>query len=596
MVHCFRNTLIILVCAMLTVLVVAQEEGEATDLPREGNIVLVDSAFVRGGPGNDYEPIGALFEGDEVYPLNISEDEQWILIPYSRGSGWVGRSLVRWQDEFQIENLPILASNVTPTPRIAITNTPFVPTSTPEGNYVNVEGAASAYVRAGPGRGYLRLGQVLPGENVEAVARNEDATWIMIRFSNEPLLDGFGWLARELVYWEDFESLNDLAVVEVDNLTPTITFTPSVTVSITAISTITPTVTETSAVTDTPQPTDTATSINPPVATLTLTPDSTETATLTSTLEPTATYTVTASPTDVPTATEIPSETATLTDVPTDTPTATDIPSETPSETTSPTDAPTETSTLTVTPLPTETAIPTETATETATHTATAILTATPENTPTEIIEAVVIASDTAELSLTNTATASNTPAGTATPTQAVTDIFAMQETSVAVEVTNNASLPPEIAILEESPQEESGSRLPVEAITGAIVLLFVLIYSWFYWQGLAAIGRYADGFVIEDCPVCQRGQLQIDERQSRIFGIPSARRTVRCDTCRSVLRQTGSQRWRYAVDRIENPAMYDRFNGREVTEADLKRLVKSPPDGAKARTSPEFVDNEREK
>ena len=84
-----------------------------------------------------------------------------------------------------------------------------------------------------------------------------------------------------------------------------------------------------------------------------------------------------------------------------------------------------------------------------------------------------------------------------------------------------------------------------------------------------------------------------MEERQSRTFGIPSVRRTIRCDVCRSVLRETGTQRWRYAVDRIENATMYDRFNGRQVSDTDLERLSKTPPDGARARTSPEFDDSE---
>ncbi|MEO1288360.1 MAG: hypothetical protein AAFV93_11375, partial [Chloroflexota bacterium] len=111
--------------------------------------------------------------------------------------------------------------------------------------------------------------------------------------------------------------------------------------------------------------------------------------------------------------------------------------------------------------------------------------------------------------------------------------------------------------------------------------------------QGLSASGRYANGFVIERCPVCQRGQLQVDERPARTLGIPTVRRTVRCDVCRSVLRETGSRRWRYAVDRLENPTMYTRFNGKQITDADLERLNKTPSSGASMQTTPEFVDGD---
>ena len=120
-----------------------------------------------------------------------------------------------------------------------------------------------------------------------------------------------------------------------------------------------------------------------------------------------------------------------------------------------------------------------------------------------------------------------------------------------------------------------------------------MLSYIWFYWQGLKAVGRYDDGFIISDCPVCKRGALHIDARQSRILGIPSVKRTIRCDDCRSILRETGTKRWRYAVDRIENPTLFDRFNGREVNDVDLQRLEKIVPQGASPRTSPEFLEED---
>ena len=552
-----RSIAIIIIYAVFIIVpVVAQD-----DLPPEGNIVVVDSAFVRSGPGNDYTPVGALFAGNDVFPVNISEDGLWLLIPYSRGNGWIQRNLVRWEDNAALNLLPVFPANVTPTPRIAVTNTPFVPTATPEGNYVNVDGAASAYVRAGPGRGYLRLGQLLPGETVEALARNEETSWIMIRYSDEFLVDGFGWLAVELIYWEDFEALEELPLIDIDNLTPTITFTPSSTATIT----VTASTTATSTATELPTETETAL----PSATPTDIP--TETALPTDTVVPTETSTATELPTETETA--LPS--ATATDMPTETalPTDTLVPSETSTATELPTETETALPSATSTDVPTETALPTDTPvpseTVQASDTSTAIVSVAVATSGTEVFE---------------------------TPTEAMTDIFAIQETSVAAGATENASRPPDPAILEEAPLEDDSGSIPLEAIVGIILLLLILTYIWFYWQGLAATGRYADGFIIEECPVCHQGHLQMDERQSRTFGIPSVRRTIRCDVCRSVLRETGSQRWRYAVDRIENATMYDRFNGRQVSDTDLERLAKTPPDGARARTSPEFDEGESEK
>src|SRR5262249_10371745 len=137
---------------------------------------------------------------------------------YRRFFGWIRRDLAIWKED--IDHLPVLdVPDLTPTfPPGKETATPFFPTSTPPANYVRVF-ANSAYVRAGPGRTYLRLSQLYAGENVEPVARNADGSWIMIRVDG-----GFGWIERDLVVWA--VDLDGLPVVSEDNLTPSLTFTP----------------------------------------------------------------------------------------------------------------------------------------------------------------------------------------------------------------------------------------------------------------------------------------------------------------------------------------------------------------------------------
>ena len=125
-----------------------------------------------------------------------------------------------------------------------------------------------------------------------------------------------------------------------------------------------------------------------------------------------------------------------------------------------------------------------------------------------------------------------------------------------------------------------------------------MLGYVGLYLRGLSAVDRYAQGFVTERCPVCGRGTLTVDARTERVLGIPRPRRAVRCDSCRSVLRETGARRWRYAVDRLENEAMFDRYNGREIDDQTLKSLAQQPlvPDEPHPRppaTPPTFVDDE---
>lgn len=125
------------------------------------------------------------------------------------------------------------------------------------------------------------------------------------------------------------------------------------------------------------------------------------------------------------------------------------------------------------------------------------------------------------------------------------------------------------------------GSNLPLWIGLGAAGL--ALVYVTIFAVQSAAVDRYREGFPLTLCPICQSGHLYLDERRDRVLGIPRIRRVVRCDNCRSVLRQVGSQRWRYAVDRAEHLALYDRLNGRVLTEAQLLEIspefAYSPPE-----------------
>ena len=150
-----------------------------------------------------------------------------------------------------------------------------------------------------------------------------------------------------------------------------------------------------------------------------------------------------------------------------------------------------------------------------------------------------------------------------------------------------------------EEPESEGGIRIPPEAVVAAVILLVVLGYIVFYMRGVASVERYADGFVLENCPVCHRGELTIETRHERVVGIPRARRTVRCSVCRSVLREINDKQWRYAVDPIENPRMYDRYNGRELDDSAISKLksypVKPPVyyEPRPPRQRPTFIDDD---
>lgn len=444
------------------------------------NTVIPPNVRVLSGPGENYVAIGAVFAGDNVQPLYRSEDTVWILIIYGRQTGWIPRDTVNWSDD--IAALPVLAPGVTPSAPITPTPAIVTPTASPAQGFVLPGDADRAFVRSGPGRGYGSLGQLLSGTLVEPFARNEDTSWILIRYKNaETTFDGFGWVAQNLVQWRDAAFLQTLPIMSLDNLTPSVTYTPSISPS------PAPELTSTPAPSNTPTsaPTITATQIP---ATATWTP-------LPTTLVPSATWT------------EVLPPTATLA-----------LPSATPS--------------IVLSPVVTETAVPTAIA-------------AAIQVSPTEIPPSPEPPSPTP-------IPASDTPVFTHTP----------------IPASESATQTPTAG--------EDGSTMPllIPGVIGAgVTILLALIYIGMFAQGMSHFRLYQDGFVLDTCPVCQRGQLTVETKQTRSLGIPRVRRTVRCDNCRSVLREKGTRRWLYAVDRIENPRLYERFNGQEVTDDELAQL-----------------------
>ncbi len=96
------------------------------------------------------------------------------------------------------------------------------------------------------------------------------------------------------------------------------------------------------------------------------------------------------------------------------------------------------------------------------------------------------------------------------------------------------------------------------------------------YVSGVTSLDRYVGGFPVHHCPVCETGTLDVEERPYRVVGIARVRRTVRCDNCRSVLREVGKRRWRYAVDPAANEELYRSLNNRVLRE---DQLISIAPD-----------------
>ncbi|MDX2160674.1 MAG: SH3 domain-containing protein [bacterium] len=618
--------------------VTAQETATRTPLPSR-SIVTAANIFVRGGPGEAYQPVGSLQQGAALNPVSRNAAGDWILITYFRGFGWVRRDLGVWVEN--LDALPIvLETDLTPSPRPGIpTAAPLiVPTATPTGNWVRSQ--VGVFMRTGPGIDYPVYGELQPGDAVEPVGRSVDTTWILLRRPG-----GFAWINRALVTWA--QPLDVLPVLRPPALTPTATFT------LTSTPTVTPTVTATA----TPSATASATATVTPTVTFTLTPTVTfsPTATLTNSPTLTATPTATLTATHTPTATETAAHTPTLTLTPsltasaapslTFTPTATVT--NTATVTASVTPSPTLTATLTHTAAPTETATdaptntPSATLTPSATVTASATASVTPS--PSVTVASTATATPTASVTVMPSLTASLTPMSTLTAT---VDSFALTSTAVGIEVfrrmtataemrsqavqpspspspdmnltatvifaeinrrgtaTAQASgqsanstvvetrfspepsdtppatavafvVPPLVTPAPLADETASGSTrgLPRELLVGVGIVGLMIGYIGLYWRGAVSTERYAQGFIVERCPTCGRGSLHVETTVTRTLGIPRARYTVRCTECRSVMRHAGGRRWRYAVDRVANPVMYDRYNNRVLDETALPAI-----------------------
>lgn len=556
----------------------AQDEPSLT--PNVNWVHVPLGVNVRAGPGLRYNPVGVLPVGAWVQPLARNYEGDWILISYLYTQGWVYIDGVSWR--LNTAALPVITVlSPTPIPLPLYYNTPGGPTYTPNANWVDV-GVEGAFVRSGPGQGYSVIGTVFTGDVVDPVAHDADEDWVLSRFG-----DGYGWIRYDLVAW--VTAVESLPVVDEPQLTPSFTPVPVV-----------PTATRT------PRPTITLTPTVTPSLTATMTASATFTlsATPTQTAVPTATITFTAtpSPTDTPPPTATPSLTATPTDVPSDTPAPTATPSDTPSDT--PSATPSATGTASPTLAPTDTPAPTLTASFTATvpptETAAVVVlvapteppTVTPTTTPTEPPTVTPTATPTETPTETPTQAATGLPPATLTealsPALTATDIAPVP--SVTVPATAQPSLTPSATptalvvaaaggetggapagpVMVVTPDDgDSGLPVPYLLLGGAVALL-VLVYAGAYVAQAANLARYQEGFLLTVCPICARGSLYLEDRRYRMLGIPRVRRVVRCDECRSVLRQVGRGRWRYAVDELENPAAYDALNNRVVTERDL--------------------------
>lgn len=225
----------------------------------------------------------------------------------------------------------------------------------------------------------------------------------------------------------------------------------------------------------------------------------------------------------------------------------------------------TATNTRTAIPLPTETDVQSSPANQPL---------ATETNTPTFATNtATVTQTDTP----TYTATATQTPSSTHTPSGTPTQTPSPTLTKTATATPTITNTPEPINVVSNSqttPNESDGDGIPLIVIIGLVAVVLLGGYMVILAIQTAALERYAAGFIMTDCPVCQSGHLHLEERTERLIGIPRVRRVVRCDNCRSILREVGRRRWRYAIDPHEDEKLFAELNQTIISDNELTSLA----------------------
>lgn len=545
-------------------------------------------AFVRVGPGTNYDITGYLLDGEAIDAVGRSETTDWILIRYGDGFGWVSRLVARWNVD--LDALPVLIPpDLTPSATPTFTSTPTrtatptrtfsptatftasathtssatftaTPTETPTATHTATHTPTDTQTSTPTPQPTVTLTPLIFATNTPvggvSFQTNTPETAIQPASTQTPAPDTAA-----------FTPVSTSSPTSTPTLTSTPTRTPTFTQSYTATAADTATFTASPTRTFSPTATFTASATHTATSTLTDTHTSTPTVEPTTAVTSTLTYTPTPSETAPPTAEQVIAQAATenpalatfaaqatrlaetgslttaaVTRIESITPSA--VPTRSLTRTPQPTNSPTQTPSLTATPEPTVTPSQTPAPTDTPSATDTPTFTSTPSSTPT--------------LTVTRTFTA--------TPTTAAAIVITVAEPTRAT-----------AAATAEPPAAPSSESAPVsiqpELVIGGVLLLGLLIYVALFWRALVSGERYASGFVINACPVCGRGDLIIESKQDRVFGIPRTRHSVRCTVCRSILRETSPRRWRYAIDRSANPTLFARLNGREIGEDALKAL-----------------------
>ncbi len=188
----------------------------------------------------------------------------------------------------------------------------------------------------------------------------------------------------------------------------------------------------------------------------------------------------------------------------------------------------------------------------------------------------------------TTPAPATLVPTQTQQPTPAPTQIQPSTSASTATGTLQPAAVVPVPSVTPQpAPTQAAGPQGPpliaplsgwrglLTIVVGVLVLLIAL-YAWRALSSRRELYRYVDGSPLKKCPICQTGNLILDEHVQRTLGLPVVRRTIRCDTCRSVLRQVRPGMWRYSIDPFVNEQLAQDYSGKVFADNRLDEFARA--------------------
>lgn len=183
---------------------------------------------LRAGPGTDFATLGVLPVNTAVTAEARSEDGTWLLVTSGDLRGWVAARFLRYADDFNSDTLPVSSEELPAPPDDAADDADADEAAETAGedeaaaaedDEADATAAAgpdattdyALNLRAGPGTDFASLGVLPPGTALDAEARNDDGTWLLVVVvaeDDQPDVDALrGWIAaRFLSYAAGFDA------------------------------------------------------------------------------------------------------------------------------------------------------------------------------------------------------------------------------------------------------------------------------------------------------------------------------------------------------------------------------------------------------